>query len=170
MGKIILNTLKGAGCGALAAIGLVILGACAEIFNIGYAILSCDCDREMLFEWLKVWILVVICIAGGAIIGLFYGIFKAKQEDNIKRKKKNTENKEIELKQRTKYAEELKQEAKKAYEICSRNRTNDKRLNSIKYKTSEQMAEIMNELTKVTEQQGRMNAMAEELRKDGRIQ
>ncbi len=32
------------------------------------------------------------------------------------------------------------------------------------------MAEIMNELTKVTEQQGRMNAMAEELRKDGRIQ
>ena len=162
MGKIILNTLKGAGCGALAAIGLVILGACAEIFNIGYAILSCDCDREMLFEWSKVWILVVICIAGGAIIGLFYGIFKAKQEDNIKRKKKNTENKEIELKQRTKYAEELKQEAKKAYEICSRNRTNDK--------TSEQMAEIMNELTKVTEQQGRMNAMAEELRKDGRIQ
>lgn len=170
MGKIILNTLKGAGCGALAAIGLVILGACAEIFNIGYAILSCDCDREMLFEWSKVWILVVICIAGGAIIGLFYGIFKAKQEDNIKRKKKNTENKEIELKQRTRYAEELKQEAKKAYEICSRNRTNDKRLNSIKYKTSEQMAEIMNELTKVTEQQGRMNAMAEELRKDGRIQ
>ena len=91
-------------------------------------------------------------------------------ESRKKRKKKNTENKEIELKQRTKYAEELKQEAKKAYEICSRNRTNDKRLNSIKYKTSEQMAEIMNELTKVTEQQGRMNAMAEELRKDGRIQ
>lgn len=60
--------------------------------------------------------MVVICIAGGAIIGLFYGIFKAKQEDNIKRKKKNTENKEIELKQRTKYAEELKQEAKKAYD------------------------------------------------------
>lgn len=116
MGKIILNTLKGAGCGALAAIGLVILGACAEIFNIGYAILSCDCDREMLFEWSKVWILVVICIAGGAIIGLFYGIFKAKQEDNVKRKKKNTENKEIELKQRTRYAEELKQEAKKAYD------------------------------------------------------
>ena len=94
---------------------------------------------------------------------------QAKQEDNVKRKKKNTENKEIELKQRTRYAEELKQEAKKAYEICSRNRTNDKGLNLIKYKTSEQMTEIMNELTKVTEQQGRMNAMAEELRKDGRI-
>ena len=97
MGKIILNTLKGAGCGALAAIGLVILGACAEIFNIGYAILSCDCDREMLFEWSKVWILVVICIAGGAIIGLFYGIFKAKQEDNIKRKKKNIQSAQKQL-------------------------------------------------------------------------
>ena len=50
---------------------------------------------------------------------------------------------------------------------CSRNKTSDKPLVSTTYKANAQMTEIMNELTKVAEKQGKVDSLAEELSKKG---
>lgn len=167
MGKTIINTLKGAAIGAGGAVCLFIIGFCIEILNVGCAILTCDCDKPMVFDWTGMWGLLLLCTIGGAVIGFFYGIYKAKEESDAEAAKRNAANSEEARKQRVKWAGEVKQKALDVNNTCSGNKTMDKPLVSTIYKANTQMAEIMNELTRVAEKQGKVDSLAEELSKKG---
>lgn len=168
MGKILWWMIKGAAFGGIGAVGLFIAGFVLEIVNLGYAILTCDCDKPMFFDWSGMWSLLLICVIGGAVIGSFYGFYKAKEESDADAARIAAENSEEARKQRVKWASEVKQKALNVNDTCSRNKKSDKPLVSTTYKASAQMTEIINELTKVAEKQGKVNSLAEELsEKDG---
>lgn len=167
MGKTILYTLKGAAIGAGGAVCLFIAGFFIELLNLGCAILTCDCDKPMVFDWSGMWGLLLICVIGGAIIGLFYGIYKAKEESDAETARKNAEASEEARKQRVRWAGEVKQKALNVNNTCSGNKSSNKPLVSTTYKSAAQMTDILNELTTVTEKQGRIDSLAEELSKKG---
>ena len=167
MGKIMLNTLKGAVVGAIGAVFLFVAGFFIEVFNVGCAIVTCDCDKPMVFDWSGMWGLLFICVIGGAVVGFFYGIYKAKEESVAETAKRNAANSEEARKQRVKWAGEVKQKALNVNNTCSGNKTADKPLVSTTYKANTQMTEIMNELTRVAEKQGKVDSLAEELSKKG---
>lgn len=167
MGKTVLYTLKGAALGAVGAAGLFVVGFFIEIFNLGCAILTCDCDKPMVFSWSGMWGLLFLCVIGGAVVGLFYGIYKTKEEKDAEFARKRAEYSEETHKQRVKWAGEIKQKIMNVNNICSVNKSADKPLVSTTYKAGTQMAEIMNELTKVAERQGKIDSLVEELSKKG---
>ena len=167
MRKIISNTLAGAIFGAIGAICLSIAGFFMELLNLGCAILTLDCDKPMIFNWSEIWWLLLICVIGGAVVGFFYGIYKAKEESDAETAKRNAANSEEARKQRVKWAGEVKQKALNVNNTCSGNKTADKPLVSTTYKANTQMTEIMNELTRVAEKQGKVDSLAEELSKKG---
>ena len=167
MGKTILYTLEGAVLGAAGAVCLFIAGFFIELLNLGCAILTCDCDKPMVFDWSGMWGLLLICAIGGAVVGFFYGIYKAKEERDAETARRNAAISEEARKQRVKWAEEIKQKALNLNNTCSRNKTTDKPLVFTTYKANAQMTEIMNELTKVAEKQGKVDSLAEELSKKG---
>lgn len=167
MVKTIWNTLRGAACGAIGAMFLFAIGFCIEAFNLGCAILTCDCDKPMVFDWSGMWGLLLLCIIGGAVVGCFYGLYKAKEERDEEMAKRNAAMSEEERKQRVKWAGEIKQKALDANNICSEYKTADKPLVSSVYKANTQMTVIMNELTNVTEKQGKVDSLAEELNGKG---
>ena len=108
-----------------------------------------------------------IVFYGGAVVGFFYGIYKAKEESDAETAKRNAANSEEARKQRVKWAGEVKQKALNVNNTCSGNKTADKPLVSTTYKANTQMTEIMNELTRVAEKQGKVDSLAEELSKKG---
>ena len=167
MGTILLWMIKGAAFGGLGAVGLFVAGFVIEIANLGCAILTCDCDKPMVFDWSGMWSLLLICIVGGAVIGLFYGFYKAKEASDAEAAIIATENSEEARKQRVKWADEVKQKALSVNTTCSNNKTANKPLVSTTYKANTQMTDILIELTKVTEKQGKVDSLAEELSKKG---
>lgn len=167
MGTILWWMIKGAAYGGIGCVGLYVVGFCIEFLNMGCAILTCDCDKPMIFDWSEMWSLLLICIIGGAVIGLFYGFYKSKEASDADAARLAAENSEEARKQRAKWASEVKQKALNVNNTCSRNKTSDKPLVSTTYKASTQMTEIMNELTKVAEKQGKVDSLAEELSKKG---
>ena len=82
MGTILWWMIRGAAFGGLGAVGLFIVGFVLEIAHFGCAILTCDCDKPMMFDWSGMWSLLFTCVIGGAVIGLFYGFYKAKEESD----------------------------------------------------------------------------------------
>lgn len=165
MVKAIINIFKGAAWGAGGAICLYIVGFCLEVLNLGCAILTCDCDRPTMFDWSGMWGLLAICTVAGAIVGFVYGIYKAKQESDAETARLKAESSEEAHKQRVKWAEEVKLKALNVNNTCSGNKTADKPLVSTTYKANSQMTDIMNELIRVTEKQGKVDSLAEELSK-----
>lgn len=167
MGKAIINAFKGAAIGIGSAICLFIVGFCIEVLNLGCAILTCDCDKPTVFDWSGMWSLLAICTIAGAVIGCVYGIYKAKQDSDAEAARRKAESSEEARKQRVKWAGEIKQKALNVNNICSGNKTGDKPLVSTTYKSTSQMTEIINELTRVTEKLGKVDSLAEELSKKG---
>lgn len=167
MGTILWCMIKGAMYGGLGAGGLFVAGFVIEFLNMGCAILTCDCDKPMVFDWSGMWSLLLICIIGGAVIGLCYGFYKAKEASDADAARLAAANSEEARKQRAKWASEVKQKALNVNNTCSKNKTSDKPLVSTTYKANTQMTEIMNELTKVAEKQGKVDSLAEELSKKG---
>lgn len=167
MGTILWYMIKGAMYGGLGAGGLFVAGFAIEFLNMGCAILTCDCDKPMVFDWSGMWSLLLICIIGGAVIGLFYGFYKAKEASDADAARIAAENSEEARKQRAKWASEVKHKALNVNNTCSKNKTSDQPLVSATYKANAQMNEIMNELTKVAEKQGKVDSLAEELSKKG---
>ena len=165
MGKTILYTLKGAVAGAAGAMCLFVAVFFIELLNVGCAILTCDCDKPTVFEWSGMWGLLLICVIGGAVVGLFYGIYKGKEERNAETARRNAANSEEAHKRRVKWAGEVKQKALNVNNTCSGNKTADKPLVSTTYKANTQMTEIINELTRVAEKQGKVDSLADELSK-----
>ena len=166
MGKILGYSAKGAGLGAISAVGLFIIGFGLEFVNLGCAILTCDCDRDMMFEWSGMWGLFIFCLIGGAIVGACYGVYRRKEDEEAEIARQKAENSEEARRQRVAWASQAKQKALNLNNECSKNKTADKPLVSTTYKADIQMADIMAALTKITEMQGRVDALAEELSKE----
>lgn len=104
-------------------------------------------------------IFVILLGAIGAISGIFLGISNIKAE-KTRQDAENKKNAGI-------WASEVKQKALNVNNTCSKNKTSDKPLVSATYEANAQMTEIMNELTKVAEKQGKVDSLAEELSKKG---
>lgn len=167
MGRTAAYTFKGALIGAIGAVILFSIGFFIEVFNLGCAILTCDCDKSTVFDWSGMWGVLGLCIIAGAVIGLFYGIYKAKEEKNAQMAKINAANSEQARKQRIQWAGEIKQEALKANNKCYDIKKQTQPIVITTYKASEKMMEIMNELSKIAEMQGKVDLLGEELSKKG---
>ena len=163
--------VKYTGIGALAggvlAVLLYALGFGVEILNCACAIITCDCNREEALPGL--WHgnsfvnIFLFCLIGGAIIGLVYGIYKRKMELDAEAARKAAENSEEARRQRELWAEEIRNEANAIYKTCKTNQDADKPLRSTTHKSSELMKEIVEELTRASELQGRVDAIANEV-------
>lgn len=168
---IIQYVLMGAGIGAIIAIGLFVLGFAIEILNIGCAIITCNCNQSMVFDWSgsNIWSLIWMFAAGGAIIGLFYGIFSYRLEKENEKEKKSAEEIEKARRLRISWASSLKQQVLDGYNICVKNQTQNESLVDISYKADIQMNYIMDELIKINEQQAKINLITNELTNKGEL-
>lgn len=108
----------------------------------------------------------------GSVIGGVCGIVQIVQKKSAIQKAMDLA--QIELaqsasaqKQRTAWASEVKKNALNLNNTCSKNKTFNKPLVSTTYQAKNQMTEIMNELFKATEKQGKVDALAKELSKKG---
>ncbi len=168
MGKTLVNTIKGAAFGAIGAGCLFVIGFFVEVLNVGCAILTCDCDKPKVFDWSGMWGLLFICVIGGAVIGMVYGIYKVKEENNAEKARRDAENSEEAQKQRMQWASEVKKKALNISNTCEANGSrNIPPLVSRSYKADTQMELILSEFANATELMGKIDAMAEEVQKGG---
>lgn len=167
----ILCLLAGAGIGAGVAIALYILGGCIEILNCACQIATCNCEGDSampgIWQGDVFWHVLLFCVIGGAIIGLIVGLCKMKAAADEEAAKRNLANSEEAKRQRQKWAGQIKQRVLQITNSCEQNKSVDKTLVSTTYKSSNLMKDIMQELTKVSEMQGKVDAISNELNKKG---
>ncbi len=167
----ILWMLGGAAAGAGGAVALYVLGFGVELLNCTCQILSCNLDGgdaiPGMWNGESFGNVLIFCIIGGAIVGLFYGLYKMKAEADEEELKKRTRDSEEAKRQRLRWADEIKQKALNVNETCEQNRLADKPLVSTTYQASAQMKNIIDELTKAAELQGKIDGIADNLIKKG---
>lgn len=167
----ILWMFGGAAIGVAVSLMLYVLGFGVELLNCACQIITCNCDGgdaiPGMWEDGSFWNVSLFCAIAGAVIGLIYGICKMKTAADEEAARRNAENSEKARKQRVKWAGEVKQKALKISNICSRNASSDPFLVSVMYKTDVQMKCIIDEMTKVAEVEGKIDALAEKLSKKG---
>jgi len=168
----ILYMLGGAAAGALLSLVLYVLGFGIELINCACQIITCNCDGgdaiPGMWESGSFFNVLIFCAIGGAIIGLIYGIYKMKAAADEEAARRNAENSEAARQQRVKWAGEVKQKALNISSTCDKNKSVDKPLVSTTYQASSQMKDIVSELTKVAELQGKVDSIADSLaKKDG---
>lgn len=167
----ILWLLGGATVGACVALVLYILGFGAELINCACQIITCNCDGGDAIPGM--WSgdsfiqVLIFCVIGGAIIGLIYGIYKMKTAADEESARRNAENSEEARKERVKWADEVKQKALDINNTCEKNKALNSNLVSTTYQASSQMKDIVNELTKTAELQGKVNSIVDELARKG---
>lgn len=163
MSTVFMWALKGAGLGGLGAIGLFVAGFFFELMNIGIAIITCDCDAEYLFDWSGMFGLLLFCIIGGAIVGAFYGFYLVKVANDEEAARLSAAQSEEARRQRIKWAGEVKQKVMSLNKTCSDYAASDTPLISADYKANAEMSKILNELNRLAETEGQVDALAEEL-------
>ena len=164
--------------------GLLIGLAIAFVLS---AVVGCDVTANCIQEWIGAFFGCGSCSEGcagyfgdkgvqncylyasliSAIIGGIYGIIVEKQEQDEYRQAQDAKERANSKEQRIKWASEVKQKALNVTNTCAKNKASDKPLVSTTYKANSQMYDIMNELTKAAEKQGKVDALAEELSKKG---
>lgn len=102
-----------------------------------------------------------------AVIGGTFGAIQTVQDNDADRKAAELEQSAFDEKQRAIRSSDVKQKALNLSNTCSKNKSDDKPLVTATYEANVQMAEIMNELVKVSEKQGKVDSVAEELSKKG---
>lgn len=173
MGTVIKNTLIGAVLGAVGAIVLYILGFGIELLNCACAIITCNCDSQDAIPGM--WSggafvnVLIFCTIGGAVLGFVYGLIKMKAAKDADKAKLEAENSEAARNQRQKWASEVKQKALSVSNTCDSNAKNVGNLVQTSYKSESQMKEILNELASVSELKGKIDSMAEDVKKGGVI-
>ena len=153
-------------------VGCVAACSCSEewidaFFGCGNATCASGCQEFTSDPIVRNCILysTLICAA----IGGAYGAFQTVQEKIASQIAAELEQSASAKRQRVSWASEIKLKALNVNNTCSRNKTSDKPLVSTTYKANAQMTEIMNELTKVAEKQGKVDSLAEELSKKGGV-
>lgn len=105
---------------------------------------------------------LLFCVIGGAIIGLIVGIVKTKAKVDEETAKRNAANSEEARRQRERWVT-VKQKALNINNSCTSNNNTSKTIVSTSFKASLQMKEIMDELTKAAEIQGKVDSISNEL-------
>lgn len=168
--KAVKTTCVGALCGLGASILLILLGLACDFVSCACSIVTCDFDSSasMMSAVLDNFGgICKFCMICGAIVGLVYGLYKMKEEADQNNMILNAEQEAAARKQRQTWASEMKQKVLNVSNTCTQNKASDKPLVSATYKAGAQMSDIMNELTKVAEKQGKVDSLAEELSKKG---
>lgn len=107
-------------------------------------------------------------IIGGFVIFLFIGfIIGIKEKEKAEANKQLEESSRKAHEQRVKWASEIKQRALNLNSTCGQNKSAYKALVATPYKASSQIENIISELAKVAELQGKIDSLAEELSKKG---
>ena len=166
---IFLCLLAGAGIGLGASIVIWLLSLVWSILSCGCNILSCNWnasspDPMSGDAFLHV---MLFCVIGGAIIGLIVGIAKTKAKADEEAAKRNAANSEEARRQRVKWAGEVKQKALQLNNSCTSNNKTNKTIVSTTFKSSLQMKEIMDEINKAAEIQGKVDSISNELSAGG---
>lgn len=164
---IIFSILIGAGAGIALSVALVGVGLLAEFFNVGYAILTCDCDREFLFDWDKFGSVFLVCLIGGVVIGLIFGIFVERANKKNEANKKREAISEQEREQRREWANEIRHFALNVHQTCSEQNKATENPVSADYQAEKKMAEMVGELMNAAELQGKVRALEKELAEKG---
>lgn len=156
-------------------VGCDAVGSCADewlgaFFNSlfgcgGNASCSGGCQEFTSDPAVRNCMLYSILISTG--IGAIYGLFLTMQDKNAAQKAALLSQSAEAKKQRAAWASEIKQNALKVTNTCTQNKVSDKPLVSTTYKANTQMSEIVNELAKVAEKQGKIDSLADELSKKG---
>lgn len=168
----ILWMLGGAVIGAVVSLLLYVLGFGIEILNCACQIITCNCNFDDdaipgMWEDGAFFNVLIFCAIAGAIIGLIYGLYKMKVAADEEAARKSAENSEAARQQRVKWAGEIKQKALTVSGTCDKNKSADKPLVSTTYQAGSQMKDIVHELTKVAELQGKVDSIADDLTKKG---
>ena len=164
---IIFSMLIGAGAGIAVSVALMGAGFLAEVFNVGYAILTCDCDREVLFNWDKFGSLILICLIGGAVIGLIFGIFVERANKKNEADKKRDAVSEQAREQRREWANEIRRFAVNVHQTCSEQTKEAENPVAADYQAEKKMEEMASELMNAAELQGKVRALEKELAEKG---
>lgn len=153
-------------------VGCQAVGSCSEewvnaFFSCSKAGCANGCQQFTGSPTVRNCILYSTLICGA--IGAVYGSFLTLQERNATRKAAEQEQSAWAKKQREKWAGEVKDTILYVNNVCYENKTKNAPLINTTYKANSQMTDIMSELIIVTEKQGKVNALAEELSKEGDI-
>ena len=171
MGTVIICTLAGAGIAAVGAVALYILGFGVELLNCACQIITCNFNGGDAIHGMwkdgSFMSVFLFCIIGGAIIGFIYGLFKVKAASDAEAAKRVADNSEAARKQRTQWASEVKQKALNVSNTCELNNKNVSPLVSGTYEAEKQMELILSELANAAELKGKIDAMAEDVKKGG---
>lgn len=152
MGKTLFYTIEGIVWGAIG-------GGCLFLIRLAFS-----SDKSINFGLSGMWGIMIICSICGAVIGYF----KARQERKKEEAIRVAANSKEAHKQRLKWANEIKQKSLNLQKKCTRNRESVEHVVSTIYKSSDQMSNIMRELSKVAELQGKIDSISQELsKKDG---
>lgn len=166
---IFLCLLAGAGIGLGAAVALWLLSVVWSLLSCTCQIVSCNWNAstpepmggDAFFH------VLLFCVIGGVIIGLIVGIVKTKAKVDEETAKRNAANSEEARRQRERWAGEVKQKALNINNSCTSNNNTSKTIVSTSFKASLQMKEIMDELTKAAEIQGKVDSISNELAAGG---
>lgn len=170
MGTIIICTLVGAGIGAVGAVALYVLGFGVELLNCACQIITYNCDGDAIpgmWEGGSFLSVFLFCLIAGAVIGFIYGIYKVKAASDAETARKEAENSEAARKQRTQWASEVKQKALNVSNTCESNNKNVSPLVCGTYEAEKQMELILAELASAAELMGKIDAMADDVKKGG---
>lgn len=168
--KAIKTTFIGAGIGLAASICLIVLGFACDFVSCACAIISCEGTYSSMSDGIleNFGGICLFCVIAGAVIGLVYGLYKMKEESDEETARRLAAQSEADREQRKKWASEIRQKALKVEQTCKTNAESMKApLVSATYKADAMMELIAGELTHISELQGKIDAMAAEVKKEG---
>lgn len=165
--KLFKYTGYGAAVGACLCFLLFLYSFVAEIWNC-----MCDCfggcsEMPEVDSGLTFLFVFIISLA----IGLMVGLFSAFNDRNYRlsaeeRRRKENESEEAK-RQRIKWASEVKQKSLEVTNICDKNYKNLKPLITAQYRADGQMSTISDELANISELNGKIKAMAQDVKMKG---
>lgn len=173
MGTTIKNALVGAIYGAIAAIALYILGFGVELLNCACAIITCNCDSQDAIPGM--WSsgsftnILIFCTVGGAIIGVIYGMMKARSDRDAEKARIDAENSEAAKKQRENWAIEIKEKSFDVSKTCDTNEENIEAIVQTDYYAGKQMKLILEELSDVAMINEEIDTIAKSIKKGGSL-
>lgn len=168
---VILSMLVGAGIGACVAVALYLLGICVELINCACQIISCNFDSDgaipAMWEGETFLRVALFCAIAGAVIGLIYGIYKMKMDFDQEVSRRAAEELQKERLQRINWGKEVEANSLSTSNICEKNSKEIRPLITATYMAHSQANAIINELSKVAELKGKVDAMAEDTKTKG---
>ncbi len=167
MELILLWFVKGAGYGLLAAFGLTLTGFGLEFLNCTCSVLTNCSYPDLMFGWGGLPTFILMIVAGGAAIGLCYGIYLRAEQKEEEAKTIARQNAEAAQRQRVRWAGEVQQEALKTHNICTSNQKGAPKLEPVSHTAEKELDNIWKELSELTEVQGQIACIVAELNTKG---